>query len=252
MDENTTIEITQEEREQVLKALEKAGEIYSICLLRRIFVTTEGCEGLECEKCKKQIKDRLIAFVKQVPAKKNMKAAELADKLDRAIVDTSGVIYQAIGVALGYDSSATNTCDDVHRLTDAIRNLDIQDEVMQCSQDAEREEETVKCISLPKDKNGDPVDVGDVCFKETGERVVINRIYYYGGNNIFAFDTQDKKIKPSEIIKAKEPRNFYALKNELTHAVHYDTNLLTSLFKDIAAYMLPEIQEAEDEEASEV
>lgn len=239
MDENTTIEITQEEREQVLKALEKAGEIYSICLLRRIFVTTEGCEGLECEKCKKQIKDRLIAFVKQVPAKKNMKAAELADKLDRAMVDTSGVIYQAIGVALGYDSSATNTCDDVNRLADAIRNLDIQ-------------EQPIKCIPLPTDKNGEPVDVGDVCFKETGERVVINRIYYYGGNNIFAFDTQDKKIKPSEIIKAKEPRNFYALKNELTYAVHYDTNLLTSYFKDVAAYMLPEIQGAEDEETSEV
>ena len=230
-------EITQEERERIIKEL-KDCPLTDCCLATALF-HDEDCASTDCGRCRDDIRKKLIELIKSAPAKRNMRAAELADKLDKAIVDTSGVIYQAIGVVFGYDSNTTSTFDDVHRLADAIRNLDIQ-------------EQPINCIPLPTDKNGDSVDVGDVCFKETGERVVINRIYYYGGNNIFAFDTQDKKIKPSEIIKAKEPRNFYALKNELTHAVNYDTNLLTSFFKDVAAYYLSEIQVAEDEKTGEV
>lgn len=244
MDENTTIEITQEERERIIRELKNPeNDSKDLCEISFILDNNrENCDDITCRECSKIAREKILALIESAPAKKNMRAAKLADKLESETGKNHSLLWM-IENTLNMDHNSSYE-GVARKLCNVLRNIDAPDD--------EREQEIIKCLPLPTDKNGDPVDVGDVCFKETGERVVINRIYYYGGNNIFAFDTQDKKIKPSEIIKAKEPRNFYALKNELTHAVHYDTNLLTSLFKDIAAYMLPEIQGAEDEETSEV
>lgn len=244
MDENTTIEITPEERERLIRELKNLeNDSKDVCEFSFILDNNrENCDDITCRECSKIARKKILALIESASAKKNMRAVELANKIESETGKNHPLSYMIENV-LNMDHRSL--FDDVAReLCNVLRNLDAPDN--------KREQEIINCIPLPTDKNGDPVDVGDVCFKETGERVVINRIYYYGGNNIFAFDTQDKKIKPSEIIKAKEPRNFYALKNELTHAVHYDTDLLGSFFKDIRSLFLPEIQVAEDEETREV
>lgn len=233
-------EITQEERERIIKELkDPENESKDVCEFSLILDNNrENCDDITCRECSKITREKILNLIESAPVKKNMRAVELADKLESETGKNHSLSWM-IENTLNMDHNSSY--EGVAReLCNVLRNIDAPDD--------EREQEIIKCIPLPTDKNGDSVDVGDVCFKETGERVVINRIYYYGGNNIFAFDTQDKKIKPSEIIKAKEPRNFYALKNELKYAVHYDTNLLTSYFKDVAAYMLLEIQGAEDEQ----
>lgn len=151
MDEST-IEITQEEREQALEALEESEDVDSICFLRKVFVTSEECDqGMTCNQCYKQVKDRLIAFVKQVPAKKNMRAAELADKLE---AEYKGDICATIGRVFDYDCRQTDAYEDMHRLFDAIRNLDVPEDG----------------IPWPLDKDGVPIKIGDTVYPDSGNK----------------------------------------------------------------------------------
>lgn len=237
MDENTTIEITPEEREQVLEALEESEDVGSICFLRKVFVTSEECDqGMTCNQCYKQVRDRLIAFVKQEPAKKNMRAVELADKLEKGFTSI-GYDMEAIGDALWYDGRETSLSKDMRHLVDAIRNLDV----------------TEDGIPWPLDKDGVPIKIGDTVYPDSGNKYEVISILIGKDKTVVACQNGCFPAHfhyPEKELSHDAPRTLEDIKREILidNFTEKEQYKLLSLINE--AYEIGKV--AGNEEASEV
>lgn len=191
MDESV-IEITPEERERIIANIKSNGAL---------FVGSRVAKAIQANyNNNKECWNKLLALIESAPAKKNMRAVELADKLEAAYKDEEckGDMFSAIGKTLDYDWTRTTAKEDFYKLLEAIRNLDAPEDGMQ----------------WPLDRDGVPIKPGDTVYYQcrSDEDFIVRKI-------IIAENESSKKELSIEIVGVSEDKNrgYCVSPNEVTH-----------------------------------
>ena len=193
MDESV-IEITPEERERIIANI-KSNCVKSNCAL---FIGSQVAKAIQSNYDNdKESWDKLLALIESAPAKKNMRAIELANKLEKSYDSTENVFTTLCDV-LGYESTGITTEKDMKNLCEAIRNLD-------ASEDG---------IPWPLDRDGVPIKPGDTVYYQcrSDEDFIVRKI-------IIAENESSKKELSIEIVGVSEDKNrgYSVSPKEVTH-----------------------------------
>ena len=195
-------EITQEEREGIIANIESNfANIEGNCVL---FSGPQVASAIQTnygndEECWA----KLLALIESAPAKKNMRAVELADKLEAAYKENKGEILSAISKTLDYDLKRTTIKEDFHKLFEAIRNLDAPEDGM----------------PWPLDKDGVPCKIGDIVFYKDYDFAIEYANDEYVVYSDYKGDMHE--IKANEVTH-KKPRTLDDIIREMVSAFYED------------------------------
>ena len=211
MDES--IEITQEERERIIENIKRNRENIS-----NTFFGTHIAKAIQANYHNdNECWDKLIALIKSAPAKRNIKAAELADKLEKGFDNTSYDL-EVIGDALGYDGCKTSVSEDMRHLIYAIRNLDAPEDVMK----------------WPLDKDGVEIKPGDTVYIGEDEYKVAYIEYGVIGVGVRLVDSSSLLLHNPRDLTHKKPRTLDDIKDEICDLTfECDTERVSKLIDEI-------------------
>ena len=188
MDESV-IEITPEERERIIANIKSNGAL---------FVGSRVAKAIQANyNNNKECWNKLLTLIESAPVKKNMRAVELANKLEKSYDSTENVFTTLCDV-LGYESTGITTEKDMKNLCEAIRNLDAP----------------IFDLPLMLDKDGMPIKPGDTVYYKgrLDEDFIVEKI-------IIAENKSSKKEFSIEIVGVSKDKNrgYSVSPEEVTH-----------------------------------
>ena len=208
MDEST-IEITQEERERVIANIKSVNKAFFGEKVAKAIQADYNNDN-ECWA-------KLLALIESAPAKRNMKAAELADKLEQTYEKTLDVI-KTVKEVFGYDISDTPWNEDLKHLIDVLRNLDAPED----------------CMQWPLDKDGIEIKPGDTVYIGEDEYAVAYIEYGVIGVGVRLVDSSSLLLRNPRDLTHKKPRTLDDIKDEIYDLTfECDTERVSKLIDEI-------------------
>ena len=199
MDEST-IEITQEKREMIIAKIK--GYIDNN---KRFFgsdvakvMQTNYSNDNECW-------NKLLALIKSAPTKRNIKAVELADKLEQTYEKTQDSI-KTFKEVFDCDISFSSWKIDIKHLADILRNLDATEDGMR----------------WPLDKDDVPIKPGDTVYMGEDKYAVAYIEYGTVGVGVRLVDSSNLLLRNPKDLTHKKPRTLDDIIREMRNAFHDD------------------------------
>lgn len=192
MDEST-IEITQEKRERIIAKIK--GYIDN----NKRFFGSDVAEAMQTDYSNdNECWNKLLALIKSAPTKRNMKAVELADKLEESY-DSTGNVFTTLCDVLGYEPAGITTDKDMKALCEAIRNLDAPEDG----------------IPWPLDKDDVPIKPGDTVYVGKDKYEVAYIEYGTIGAGVRLVDSSSLLLHNPKDLTHKKPRILEDVKREV-------------------------------------